>query len=297
MKLRPPHSPIAGLDRPDLLSDPAFSADPLSHPYHDIAWLVSLPAGHPVIGQRPIATAPDSEFQLIQPPNSPASDVATSPRFPFSLPQAPEPLTTAPTSNPPVTAPSPPMTKLQPPAKQERKFRMPFLYRRKTTQPQHTVGLSKTEDPQPNVSLPRNDVTRQAPRPAARLRRASAPILPQNPESPAFPPHVATTGTDTPRSTAPSSTVTTVSNRLVEGLSGRNRDLDRIDELDETSPWGISLHHGGPYEAAVQAIKRSDRRVPLGLLNSGGAASEYHRQAMLAHGNVSTTISFPTFFS
>ena len=77
----------------------------------------------------------------------------------------------------------------------------------------------------------------------------------------------------------------------MESLSARNRDLDRIDELDETSPWGVSLHHGGPYEAAVQAIRRSDQGMPLGILNSAGHANEYHKQAMLAHGNVRLYIS------
>jgi hypothetical protein len=293
---RPAHSPIAG---PDISSDPAFSPDPLAHPYHDIAWSVSLPAGHPVIGnkkQRPTValTTPDAEFQLIQPPNSPVSDIATSSPFPVPPPQALK-LPSTPT---PVATPSPSMSKPQPPAKQERKFRMPFLTRRKTTQPQPTVKslVPNPEDLQPDVSLPRNDVSQNAPRPAAQQgRRASEPIPQNHLERPAFPPRVATSGTDTPRSTAPSSTASAASKRL-EGLSGRNRDLDRIDELDETSPWGISLHHGGPYEAAVRAIRHSDRKVPLGILNGGGAASEYHRQAMLAHGNVSTTISSPTGF-
>jgi hypothetical protein len=76
----------------------------------------------------------------------------------------------------------------------------------------------------------------------------------------------------------------------VEGLS-RHHDLDRIDELDETSPLGISLHHGGPYEAAVQAVRRSDHRMPLGILNGAGRANEFHRQALLAHGNVRLHIS------
>ena len=260
---------------PGLLSDPAFSQDPLTHPYHSFAWPISPPVGHPVIKNRNLRpftlTDPDSEFRLIQPPNSPASDISTqdSPRFPFP------PTTTAPT-DPPAASSSPPVTRPQPSTKPGRKFRMPFLTRRKTTQPQPTDSplVPKTEDPAP--AHPTHDVTKP-PRPAAR-RVVSVPT--------AFTPHPATTGTDTPRSTAPSSTTSAASKRL-----GRNHDLDRIDELDETSPLGISLHHGGPYEAAVQAIKRSDHRMPLGILNSAGRANEYHRQAMLAHGNVCLHIS------
>lgn len=31
------------------------------------------------------------------------------------------------------------------------------------------------------------------------------------------------------------------------------RDLDRIDELDETNPLGFAMHHDGPYEAIMRA--------------------------------------------
>lgn len=31
--------------------------------------------------------------------------------------------------------------------------------------------------------------------------------------------------------------------------NGSARELDMIDELDETNPLGVALHHGGPYEA------------------------------------------------
>ncbi|CCM04207.1 uncharacterized protein FIBRA_06373 [Fibroporia radiculosa] len=34
------------------------------------------------------------------------------------------------------------------------------------------------------------------------------------------------------------------------------RDLDRIDELDETDPRGLAWHHGGPYEAARSMSQR-----------------------------------------
>jgi len=265
----PAHKPIA----PGLLSDPAFSSDPLSHPYHDLAWSTPPPVGHPVIKKRNPRTAdPDAEFRLIQPPNSPVSDIATR---------------DSPFHSPPAAPSSPCVTKPQPPAK--RKFRMPFLTRRKTTQSQQTdrsPSIPKM-DPAPAHPPPQptDDVT-QPPRPAAALRRAI---------SVAFTPQPATSGTNTPRSTAPSSTTSAVSKRLVGGVSARNHDLDKIDELDETSPWGISLHHGGPYEAAIQAIKRSDHRMPLGILNGGGRANEYHKRAMLAHGNVRLHISSSRF--
>lgn len=45
----------------------------------------------------------------------------------------------------------------------------------------------------------------------------------------------------------------------------RMRELDRIDELDETDPFGIAIHHRGPYEAIAQALGG-------GSANSGGNA-------------------------
>ncbi|KAJ7293393.1 hypothetical protein C8J57DRAFT_1490810 [Mycena rebaudengoi] len=46
--------------------------------------------------------------------------------------------------------------------------------------------------------------------------------------------------------------------RLQDGLNDRRPqpyDLDRIDELDETSPLGVSLHHEGPFQAISAALK------------------------------------------
>lgn len=61
------------------------------------------------------------------------------------------------------------------------------------------------------------------------------------------------------------------------------QDLDQIDELDETNPWGIPIHHDGPYEAAnAQVNKRAGNRVPLGLANNG----LYNAHALQANGQV-----------
>lgn len=34
------------------------------------------------------------------------------------------------------------------------------------------------------------------------------------------------------------------------------QDLDRIDELDETNPFGAAVHHGGPYEAISRFVQK-----------------------------------------
>lgn len=45
-------------------------------------------------------------------------------------------------------------------------------------------------------------------------------------------------------------------------LKHRNRKnkLDRIDELDETNPLGIPVHHGGPYEAIPKLVQSQSQR-------------------------------------
>ena len=39
----------------------------------------------------------------------------------------------------------------------------------------------------------------------------------------------------------------------------KSQELDMIDELDESNPLGIALHHDGPYEAIQKAIKPRER--------------------------------------
>ncbi len=70
--------------------------------------------------------------------------------------------------------------------------------------------------------------------------------------------------------------------------SVRAKDLDRIDELDETNPLGLSLHHDGPYEAASQALKRGENANP-----SGGGAGLI--QGMQAYGRVRLLLGINMF--
>ncbi|CAL1695144.1 unnamed protein product [Somion occarium] len=52
------------------------------------------------------------------------------------------------------------------------------------------------------------------------------------------------------------------------------KDLDRIDELDETDPLGYAWHHDGRYEAALQAIKNGalSEGIGAGVGAGGGKA-------------------------
>jgi len=40
---------------------------------------------------------------------------------------------------------------------------------------------------------------------------------------------------------------------LIGGVAISAHELDRIDELDESNPMGLPLHHGGRYEAVLKA--------------------------------------------
>jgi len=308
---------------PSLLSDPAFSADPHCNPYfvtsHETAWASSPPVGHPPLKNKnrrahAIFTADEDtiDHQLIQPPNSPVALTGPSDHHPPSLVpkdildgdpaliddvQDPHSLTATYTRAldsaqstaasgpaPPSPPPSPSPLPSPPAARTERSSLMSlWLSRRKNSSSgaNETSGILKSKKQgYPATANVEHDVT--GGRPPA-LRQVTEPIMPHDIGRPALPARPATTGIATPMSMSTSGS--TASKRLAEGLSTRLQDLDRIDELDETNPWGIALHHGGPYEAAIQAMRRGDSsRMPLGFVNNG--SNEYHRRAMEAHGNV-----------
>lgn len=230
---------------PSLLSDPAFSADPHTHPYFvtgEPTWVFSPPVGHPTLKHSNRGHTSITDFLPAPPPNTPAPP------------------------SPAVPARSPPTT-----PKEQTKIRMPFLSRRKSSSKLPPAARDK------HASLPAsNDVTqRPDPRPVPGSRYVSEPLATLDSR-----PNVrraATTGATTPRSTptAPSVAVS----------SSRAQDLDRIDELDESNPLGVALHHGGPYEIAVQALRRNaENRMPLGF--GSGNLNDYPRQAIHAHANV-----------
>ena len=53
--------------------------------------------------------------------------------------------------------------------------------------------------------------------------------------------------------------------------TGGARELDMIDELDESNPSGVALHHGGPYEAIqkVTASRAQVQRTPYAVSLTG----------------------------
>lgn len=227
---------------PSLHDDPAFSADPFSNPYfvtsHN-SWLSSPPLGHPVLKnikrQPNIVSAlygtanSDSDFQLVQPPNSP--------NIPSGLsPQHLNPLTRY-NKLPTLSSVSPSMNQAhRRPSLLKKEDRRTL--RRQSAQP-HPIksffsSIGKTVH-----------------------RRNSLPAVPSDA---ALPPQSVQHTQDllTSASVAPQ----------VLRHGDRVQALDQIDELDETNPWGIRIHHDGPYEAAnVQDNKRAGN-FPLGLAGS-----------------------------
>jgi hypothetical protein len=237
---------------PSLHDDPAFSLDPHSNPYsvtsHN-SWL-SPPLGHPVLKnkKRPNAITThdtadsDSDFHLVQPPNSPVISSASnsSPQQPFSL-KLPVLSSAAPSVNQSsLMSERDYHSSLPPPLKKENKRRN-VLSRHQSTQSQSTKSFFSSFGKERR----RSDLS------------ASEHIT--------LPPRQ----TEDPAAVAPQ----------IPGRRGRVQDLDQIDELDETNPWGIPIHHDGPYEVAkVPANKRVGGHVPLGLANANGSHNMHLHQ-------------------
>lgn len=304
---------------PSLLSDPAFSTDPYAHPFYAVTshepWLSSPPAGHPTLKsksrRRPPAddVASDSEpFHLIPPPNSPVN-VPEGPQHPIVFVVPNDVLGTGPGPEPhsqhlpsPTTAaepasgqshqesyqsptPPPPPT-AHPPASPKRRITlMTLLKRRSSHQPQSSASAnpklrkaSTLSKPVPNNS----DVTRPP---------ISLPETNPNVESQLLPPRPSTLGTSTPATVPmPSNGQPAPKRRPTDIPPNRQENLDRIDELDETNPWGVALHHGGPYEAALQAIRGDGKVVFPGH-------GSYNRGVLQSHDNVGLSIKLSAFLS
>ena len=242
---------------PSLHDDPAFSADPYSNPYSVTSHGSSLsppPLGHPVLKnskkQPDIVlvshgTSDSADFQLVQPPNSPniPSDSSSSPHRPMTT----NPLTmynklptlsSTPSSINQGPNPSVMLQEGRRPSllKKENK-RMNFLSRRQSAQPQPInpffSSTGKSERRRSDLpSFPGDTVLPQPVQHTERLS-ASASVAPQ-----------------------------------IFGHRGRMQDLDLIDVLDETNPWGIRIHHDGPYEAVNVQVNKRAGHVPLGLASN-----------------------------
>jgi hypothetical protein len=259
---------------PSLHDDPAFSADPHSNPYSVTSHgscLSPPPLGHPILknNKRPKivllshGTPDDSDFQLVQPPNSPNITFSSN-----SSPQCPmttNPLTMynkLPTLS---SASSSSMNQgLNPSVMSEGAHRPSLL--KKEIKRTNFLSRRQSAQPQPIKSLFSSMGER---------RRSDLPSFPGDTGLPQ--PFKYTEGLPTSASVAPQ----------ILGHKGV-QDLDQIDVLDETNPWGIRIHHDGPYEAVnVQVNKRAGH---LGLASSNGLynahALQANNQVIITHGGL-----------
>jgi hypothetical protein len=250
------HSMSGSAIAPGLLDDPAFSSNPLlnpnfSAPYHKTfsqTNVIPPPArwAHPESTSSFYLADEDegvSQFQLRQPPNSPQESpvdhhISSKPPFVHSppitafTPSIPSLSSTSSTSHV-STVPSTPPT---PPTEQSLPDPMPNKSHTKSSRP-------------PLASEPRP--THEAP---VSARRNTAPDL-HVIERPVLPSRPITTPGDPRKRVDGFNGLDQVSARTISknGLL-RPRELDRIDELDETDPLGVPWHHGGPYEAIHRSM-------------------------------------------
>ncbi|KAG6911581.1 hypothetical protein DXG01_011884 [Tephrocybe rancida] len=223
----------------DFDDDPAFSSDPHAHPFH-IPWSLK----------------PDDDARLLQLPNLPMfSDDHSSTTHETSSSSN---HTSTTRSTPPTSAdsheaswaPSPPHLRW-PPEVQKKKKNIAMFWRR--TPPETvlaSVDIARNVSPDPSPP-PRNMTP--TPRPAP-TRIVTAPEVVVSKERPRLPPRSAT-------ATADFKPPPPAARRIAGVLGLRGSELDRIDELDESNPAGLPLHHDGPYEAAHKP-EVSEPKVP-----------------------------------
>ncbi|KAF5352782.1 hypothetical protein D9756_006041 [Leucocoprinus leucothites] len=137
----------------------------------------------------------------------------------------------------------------------------------RTQRPQHPHphhDMRSRPAPAPNpTSVPHHHPSHSAPE----VYRSERPSIPQR---------VKTVGTSADTGRPP--VVPAVAAAAAAGRAADERglrpDLDRIDELDETNPFGLAVHHRGPYEAISRIVQKGagterDRR-PLQIQATGG---------------------------
>ncbi|KAG6832515.1 hypothetical protein H0H92_000144 [Tricholoma furcatifolium] len=201
---------------PMLYEDPAFSSDPHAHPFFHTTWSFK-PDDDPRLLQGPMLS--DDHSSNTHESNSSSNHTSTTP------PTSTEDLPSQWSSQKP-----------WPPEIHKKKKSLSMFWRKS---PPETV-LALAEHPR-NVS--------------------PEPPFPPRSKTPALQPttaRMATASLEVPaRRPAPaSSKLPPIAARRIAGVAIRGSELDRIDELDESHPSGLPLHHMGPYEAAKKQLHR-----------------------------------------
>ncbi|KAJ3721600.1 hypothetical protein C8R42DRAFT_55039 [Lentinula raphanica] len=250
---KPPNLAIRSLS-PDLLNDPAFSTNPLSHPL-----FVTNPDYSVDPSQSKLISNRNSQADVTQASpyntttNNSLSLSDTNSHSPPSESSSLEGMGTSMSSASHSSAALEPMNEAPSPASS---------YTDITTSSTSSKGLSGKSSKKNLIVLepPRilspppayNELSPTASKPPT-VRNISVPTLPSSQTKPAadLPPRPATTANDTRIGESRRNDTTPNPTR-------RNRGLDPIDELDESNPLGLALHHESPYEA-IKKVTQSPR--------------------------------------
>lgn len=245
----PPQKPVVPRFRTPLsealLDDPAFSADPRSHPHFPLTNTRSykaLPAKSPRSTTLPV---PVLDGHSIKHPTTPAparaAEHPVSLEHEFRTPKfaASTPLTVSSTTS---IRPSLPQVQGSP------------------TTASSVSRMSTSLDPPPySKSLPTHSTSSSSllsamERPPISYTTSSQPRMRSQPK---VTPTRAGTASDFPRIFTNKGRIKNLVRRLTKRCQ-----LDRIDELDETDPFGIGFHHSGPYEAIANNLAKETSRLP-----------------------------------
>ncbi|EPQ60484.1 hypothetical protein GLOTRDRAFT_118726 [Gloeophyllum trabeum ATCC 11539] len=224
----PPPRPLPSLLR--VTNDPAFSSDPYSNPY-----FISHRAE-----KLPMKEKPDKKgFVSPHVTNEGSADrMEDGEPLPLEPPPAYTPSTSSSSMTPSMTSAS----------------------TSSLTEPSVAVTPSQS---QPSVVYEpiSFDLTRLSSREPSGSRNASAPELQRPVDRPAY---VASSSEPDMRDAtrARSDEAQGPSRRASPKRKVHPRALDRIDELDVTNPLGVTLHHGGPYEAINRRLASASHGSP-----------------------------------
>lgn len=238
----PPKKPMPQFRRPlapTVFNDPAFSSDPFSHPHFNLADARSykdLPPRPP--RRSPSMYDPTSQENITWPAP------AVLPHHPTTVDR-----------------------RLSPLALSVSLEHEPIL----TSSGSSTVSSSATSNSSSPTQTPgihtTSPVSRTMPHPAPSTKfPPSASARPPDENRPCMPYTMSTPDMRPPRptspprvSSAPDLPVTRKRSDKIKNFVRRltKRDnLDRIDELDETDPFGLGFHHSGPYEAITNNLAK-----------------------------------------
>lgn len=241
----PPKKPIPQFRRPlaqTVFNDPAFSSDPRSHPHFDVADARSYKDLPP----RPPRRSP-SMYDPAAQENITWPAPAVLPHHPMTVDRRLSPLALSVSlEHEPILTSSGSSTVSSATSNSSSPTQTPGIY---TTSPVSRT-MPHSFRPTPYAKFPPS-APAQAPdenRPRMPYTMSTPDVRPPRP--PPSPPRV---------SSAPDLPVTRKRSDKIKNFVRRltKRDnLDRIDELDETDPFGLGFHHSGPYEAITNNLAK-----------------------------------------